>query len=396
MSAGDPDNVVSSADGNPTTGDGESPDAQVGSPDRPTSDVGQRTSVDTVDPSPATDPTSTDDAVDPDPTRVEPADAGDPPPKAAADGRADGVTDAVDADADADPEPAGDDADGAAPTGRKKKKKEKRPGSFWRELPVLLVIALALAMLIKTFLVQAFFIPSASMEKTLHGCTGCSGDRVLVNKFIYHFRDPKPGEVVVFKAPQWQSEVEVSDPGNIVQRALRSVGQAIGVAQPSEKEFIKRVIAVGGQEVRCCDEQGRILVDNVPLDEPYVFDEGTPPQKFGPITVPEGRMWMMGDHRNESADSRAHQSDSNQGTIAVDDVIGKAFVIAWPPSRWDGLGRPDTFDNIDASAATTGPDGEGTVRAATGPQANAVPFGLGLLGALPIVALRRRRRRRRR
>jgi signal peptidase I len=260
-------------------------------------------------------------------------------------------------------------------------KQDRRHNSFFRELPVLLVVAFGLALLIKTFLVQAFFIPSGSMEKTLHGCTGCSGDRVLVNKLVYRFHDPRPGDVVVFRGPEsWAPEAQFSKPSNIFQRALRAVGSAVGVAPAGEKDFVKRIIAVGGQTVQCCDQQGRVVVDGRPLDEPYVFvsDPEYRPAPFGPIKVPEGRLWMMGDHRDESADSRVHISDADQGTIGVSDVIGKAFVIVWPPSRWNTLGTPSTF----ASAA-----------AATAPALATVPFALALGVVLPFGVVRHRSRR---
>ena len=222
----------------------------------------------------------------------------------------------------------------------------KKRGSFWRELPVLLVIAVVLALLINTFLVKAFFIPSGSMEQTLHGCPGCSGDRVLVNKVTYRLHDPRPGDIVVFKGPEsWAPEIAVQEPGNPVQRALRAVAGTFGVATPGEKDFVKRVIAGGGQTVQCCDEQGRVEGDGRGLDEPYVYS--TDPQfaeiPFGPVTVPAGRLWVMGDHRDESSDSRAHLNDADQGTIPVDNVIGKAFVIIWPVGRWATLGTPPDF-----------------------------------------------------
>jgi signal peptidase I len=303
----------------------------------------------------------------------------DAPPPVAANGS--GSADAGPADGlgDGAGEPAGSEPDGEAEsTADSAKKEQHRRGSFLRELPVLLVVAFGLALLIKTFLVQAFFIPSGSMERTLHGCTGCSGDRVLVNKLVYRFHDPRPGDVVVFRGPEsWAPEAQFSKPTNIVQRAFRAIGSAVGIAPAGEKDFVKRIIATGGQTVQCCDQQGRVVVDGRPLDEPYVFvsDPEYRPAPFGPVKVPEGRLWMMGDHRDESADSRVHISDADQGTIGVSDVIGKAFVIVWPPSRWDTLGTPSTF----ASAA-----------AATLP----TPFLLGAGAVLPVGALRRRSRRR--
>jgi signal peptidase I len=129
------------------------------------------------------------------------------------------------------------------------------------------------------------------------------------------------------------------------------------VATPGEKDFVKRVIATGGQTVQCCDEQGRVSVDGRALDEPYVY-QSTPISDslpFGPVKVPAGRLWVMGDHRDESADSRAHINDANEGTIPVDNVIGKAFVIIWPVGRWNTLGTPPDFGGDGSRAPYTLP-----------------------------------------
>jgi signal peptidase I len=260
-----------------------------------------------------------------------------------------------------------------------------KKGSLLRELPVLLLIAFVLALVVKTFFVQAFFIPSGSMEQTLHGCTGCTGDRVLVNKVPYWFGDPEPGEIVVFKGPDtWTPEVSVAEPSNWFSGALLWLGRAVGVAPPSEDDFVKRVIATAGQTVQCCDTEGRVTVDGKALDEPYIF-ENTPIESraFGPVTVPEGRLWVMGDHRSASADSKAHIGDRYGGTIGVDDVIGKAAVIVWPVSRFGLLHAPD----IQGTQAA----GNGEAPSATTVAASAVPMVIGLAGALPVVAWRRRR-----
>ena len=123
-------------------------------------------------------------------------------------------------------------------------------------------MAFVLALLVKTFFVQAFFIPSGSMEQTLHGCPGCTGDRVLVNKIPYWFGDPEPGDIVVFKGPDtWTPEVDVDEPDNWFTGALLWLGRTVGVAPPSEDDFVKRVIATEGQTVQCCDAEGRVTVD---------------------------------------------------------------------------------------------------------------------------------------
>ncbi|WP_299955298.1 signal peptidase I [uncultured Modestobacter sp.] len=226
--------------------------------------------------------------------------------------------------------------------------KPRRKGSLLRELPVLLVSAFVLALLVKTFVVQPFFIPSGSMEQTLHGCPGCTGDRVLVDKVPYWFGQPEPGDIVVFQGPDtWPSQSTADEPGNWVSRGLLTVGRAVGLAPPGADDYVKRVIAVGGQTVQCCDDRGRVTVDGEPLDEPYVHEDsplgggGCNGREFGPVPVPEGRLWVMGDHRSNSADSRCHVQDQYSGTIAVDDVIGKAALTVWPLDRIGVLHSPD-------------------------------------------------------
>jgi len=287
---------------------------------------------------------------------------------------------------DADTVPRSDGGDGISANGggepltrrerRRAQKEAAAKGSMLRELPVLILVALVLALLIKSFLVQAFFIPSGSMEDTLQ-----VGDRVLVNKVVYHLRDIERGDVVVFNGlDSWTPEVEISEPSNPIQRALRGLAGAFGIAPPGERDFIKRVIGVGGDTVEC--REGRVYVNAVPLDEPYLFPDDTScasGENFK-VDVPRDRLWVMGDHRSASADSRAHQDDPNQGTVPVDRVIGRAFVVVWPVSQWQNLPIPETFKQPALATAALVPA--------------AVPVALAAAGALPLVALRRRVRRR--
>jgi signal peptidase I len=252
--------------------------------------------------------------------------------------------------------------------------KQKKRGSFLRELPFLILIALVLALLIKTFLVQAFFIPSGSMENTLR-----IGDRVLVNKLVYRIRDVHRGEIIVFRGPtSWQDNPEftTTEPSNPISRFFHDIGSALGVAAPSSKDFIKRVIGVAGDHVVCCDAQGHVTVNGHPLTEPYLYPGARPSETNFDVTVPKGRLWVMGDHRNMSADSRAHISDGEDGTIPTGNVIGRAFIRVWPPSDWGTLGVPSTFHQTGLAAAVES------------------PLGLGFVGAVPLTLLRRRRRRR--
>jgi signal peptidase I len=261
-------------------------------------------------------------------------------------------------------------------SGRKSRGGKRRRSTFWKELPILVVVALVLTFLIQTFIAKVYVIPSGSMETTLHGCTGCQNDRVLVDKMTYRFSDPAPGDVIVFRGPDgWTSEFTADPPSNVVVRALQGLGSLIGLAPPDEKDFIKRVIAVGGQTVQCCDSRNRVLVDGKALDEPYIYflpEAGTARQDaFGPITVPAGTLWMMGDSRNNSADSRV----PGHGPVPISNVIGRARFIVLPFARIGSIPSP----NPQTVAAL----GDGDAGA---------PVALGMIGLLPLVVLRRRER----
>ncbi|MFF4601230.1 signal peptidase I [Streptomyces sp. NPDC001339] len=223
-----------------------------------------------------------------------------------------------------------------------KRIKRRRRRSYLKEIPILIGVALAIALVLKTFLVQAFVIPSGSMEQTIK-----IGDRVLVDKLTPWFGSkPERGDVVVFKDPgNWLrgEQHRPADDGGALQ-PVKDAMAAIGLLPSAdEQDLIKRVIAVGGDTVACCDKQGRVTVNGTPLTEPYVRP-GNPPSlmKFT-VNVPTGRIFVMGDHRSNSADSRFHLNGPYRGTISEDDVVGRAVVIAWPFGHWRRLGEPDTF-----------------------------------------------------
>ncbi len=197
-----------------------------------------------------------------------------------------------------------------------------------------------ISVLIKTFLVQAFYIPSGSMENTL-----LVNDRVLVNKLTDKPDEIHRGDIVVFRDPGgWlagNGESTVDDGG--VRGAVRDALVFIGLAPAvSEEDLIKRVIGVGGDHV--VGKGNRVSVNDVELAETYIFPGDQPTEQDFDVTVPEGSLWVMGDHRSVSEDSRAHQDLPGKGFVPVDDVIGRAFTIVWPLDRSQLLRAPDTFD----------------------------------------------------
>lgn len=248
-------------------------------------------------------------------------------------------------------EPAGAEAEGAEPVepgGRAERRRLARKVRRRRrtrrvgELPLLVAVALCIALVLKTFLVQAFFIPSGSMEQTIR-----IGDRVLVDKLTPWFGSKvQRGDVVVFKDPGgWlKGEAARSEPDPAGVKQIKQALTFIGLLPSAdEQDLIKRVIGVGGDTVKCCDARGRVTVNGTPLDEPYVSPGNAPSEIRFEVRVPAGRIFVMGDHRANSADSRYHLDEAFEGTIDEKGVVGQAVVIAWPFDHWRGLDQPATF-----------------------------------------------------
>jgi len=210
---------------------------------------------------------------------------------------------------------------------------------FWQEMALLLGIALVLAILIKAFLMQAFYIPSASMNDTL-----VENDRILVQKVSYWGGGgPERGDVVVFSDPGgWLDPADSATPGNPVSRVLETFG-----LYPTGGHLVKRVIGVGGDEVKCCDAQGRITVNDVPLNERSYLAAGQQPSMIDfDVKVKPGYVWVQGDNRSNSADSRVHLGDPGGGQVPADDVVGKVFAVVWPFGHAKLMHTPATFDSV--------------------------------------------------
>nr|WP_059011692.1 signal peptidase I [Streptomyces specialis] len=238
-----------------------------------------------------------------------------------------------------------------------KRIKRRRRLRATREVPILIGTALLIALILKTFLVQAFVIPSGSMEQTIK-----IDDRVLVDKLTPWFGwEPARGEVVVFKDPggwlQSERENTADDEAPIVIEQIQDALTWIGLLPTqNDQDLIKRVIGIGGDRVVCCDDEGRVTVNGEPLnEEDYIYPGNPPSLRTFDVTVPEGRLFVMGDHRSNSSDSRYHLDEAGQGTVPEDLVVGRAVVIAWPFGHWGKLDGTEAFASVpDPETGTVG------------------------------------------
>jgi signal peptidase I len=288
-------------------------------------------------------------------------------------------------------------ADEGAEAGKKKK--------FWRPLLTIVVTAIALTLVVKAFVVQPYKIPSQSMENTL-----LPGDRVLVNKLVYHFRGIDRGDIIVFSGQgSWgnlDGEPAAPPSSDPVVRILDDALSAIGLYS-NQTFYIKRVIGLPGDHVACCTD-GRVTVNGVPLDETsYLYPGSAPSIETFSVIVPAGRLWVMGDNRGFSDDSRDHNSEGfpDHGTIPESEVAGRAFLIIWPPSQFGDLPIPATFKQAALHAGAAGAavlQVSGVALSVGGAAVGAVAAvpvagsaGVAALLSAPLLFLRRRRQRQR-
>lgn len=232
--------------------------------------------------------------------------------------------------------------------------KEKKQLPWVVEIPVVVVVTLLVITLLQTFVGRVYMIPSQSMEPTLHGCAGCTGDRIYVDKLAYRFGEPEAGDVVVFAGTEsWNTGFTTSRSENPLVRGIQNAGAFVGLVAPDENDLVKRIVATGGQTVQCLEGDEGVKVDGKVIDSSYTLmppaypvDQTTGSEAcggfyFGPIKVPEGNYFMMGDNRTNSADSRYHIGDQYQGTIPKENLKGKVQFKIFPFNR---IGAVEDYD----------------------------------------------------
>lgn len=231
------------------------------------------------------------------------------------------------------------------PASRRDRRRRRPPrhpaAAFLIEIATILVFALVISFVVKTFLFRAFYIPSESMESTLE-----VDDRIIVNLLAPELLDVERGDVVVFEDTEksWGASADVET--NAFQDAMTFVGL---LPDTSSHFVVKRVIGLGGDEVECCDDQGRVMVNGEPLDEPYIFDGDAPSEVEFSVTVPEDSVWVLGDHRGNSADSRSHMDEPNRGAVDLENVVGRSTAVIWPLDNFGGGGsQREPFDSVPA------------------------------------------------
>lgn len=270
----------------------------------------------------------------------------------------------------------------SAAGGRSRKRPPRKQRSFWVELPFLVIVAFVLALILRAFIVQAFYIPSESMENTL-----VPNDKVVVSKLSYRFGDIHRGDIVVFNViglwmtqQQYDEQQSATQSNTPLSKLGRHIGGLVGFTPLDQDYYIKRVIGVGGDKVACCDNKGRVAVNGHALDETsYLFPGAQPSATNFSVTVPQGHLWVMGDNRRNSADSRAHLGSPGGGTVPDSTVVGRAVALVYPFSRATRFTSPDTFKQSGLTAAATSAPSVALASASVGPGSGA----LGSTGSTP-------------